>query len=525
MSEPLLSLRGLQVRFDGAPQPTLGPLDFDIAAGECLALVGPSGSGKSLTAASLLGLLPARARVGGELHFDGDRFELALRSPAPLRGHGLVWMPQDALAALHPLRGVGDQLDEMLRRHQPGPRAQRERDAQRCLRRAGLEADARLLRSPPHRLSGGQRQRMLLALCLACRPRLLIADEPTSALDALRAAEVMATFDRLRADGLALLLISHDLGAVARHAERVLVLEAGHAVECAPTLQLFAAPQSATAQRLLAAQRLPAPPPAQAQAPAGAPLLQVASLRLRYPRAARDAVDVPALAIHRGEALALVGESGSGKSSLGRCVLRLLDPAPGARIAFAGHEIGNASQGALRSLRPRLQAVFQDPFASLDPRQRVADIVTETLRVQGIPRAQREARAGELLGEVGLPPEAGARYPHQFSGGQRQRIAIARALASAPDLVVCDEAVSALDAEIQAQILALLARLSAQRGLSLLFITHDLRAAAALCERTAVMQEGRIVECAPTAQLLATPEHAYTQALLGAAQLVAADRG
>jgi len=512
VSQALLTVEGLQVRF-GAASPTLGPVDFSLQAGECLAVVGASGSGKSLTAAALLGLLPARAHACGRLRLAERELDIARESPQAWRGRGLVWMPQDPLAALHPLRRVGDQLDECIALHQGGTRTERLAVAQECLRRAGLQPEPRLLRSHPHRLSGGQRQRLLLALCLACRPQVLIADEPTSALDALHAAAVLETLDRLRADSrLGLILISHDLGAVARHADRVLVLQGGRAVETGPTAELFAAPRAEYTRRLLEAHRLPAV--SATTRPTGDDLLHIENLRLRYPRMARDAVDVPELRIARGEALALVGESGSGKSSLGRCLLRLVEPAAGARIAFADVDLAPLSQRRLRPLRSRLQAVFQDPFASLDPRQRVADIVTEALRVRGMARAEREQRAGELLEAVGLSPDSAQRFPHQFSGGQRQRIAIARALASEPELIVCDEAVSALDAEVQGQILALLSSLRAERGLSLLFITHDLRAAAALADRIAVMQDGRIVECGPTAELLSDARHPYTRALL-----------
>jgi ABC-type glutathione transport system ATPase component len=513
MTALMLQASELCVRFAGLRRATLGPLDLHLERGECLAVVGASGSGKSLAAAAMLGLLPASASASGQLRLGERTIDLARHSPAALRGSGLVWMPQDPLAALHPLRRVSAQLDECLARFQPGDATTRRAAALDCLRRAGLDPDPRILQSYPHRLSGGQRQRVLLALCLACRPCVLIADEPTSALDALRAAEVLATLQRIRfEEQLGLILISHDLSAVARHADRVLVLQDGRVVETAATAQLFAAPQAEYTRRLLAAQQLPAPPAPRTSD--SEPLLQIDGLRLRYRGAASDAVDVPSLRIGRGEALALVGESGSGKSSLGRCLLRLIEPAAGARIVFADVDLAPLSQRHLRPLRARLQAVFQDPFASLDPRQRVGDIVSEALRVRGMARTARDRRAAELLAVVGLPPDAAQRFPHQFSGGQRQRIAIARALASEPELIVCDEAVSALDAEVQGQILALLSRLRAERGLSLLFITHDLRAAASLADRIAVMQDGCIVECGPAAELLTAAQHPYTRALL-----------
>lgn len=524
MTAPLLQATGLSVRFAGAPRATLGPLDLQLDAGECLAVVGASGSGKSLAAAAMLGLLPAGASASGMLRLGDRTVNLALHSPSALRGSGLVWMPQDPLAALHPLRRVSAQLDECLLRYQPGDAAMRRAAALDCLQRAGLDPDPRILHSYPHRLSGGQRQRVLLALCLACGPQVLIADEPTSALDALRAADVLATLQSLRQkERLGLILISHDLGAVARHADRVMVLQDGRVVETAATARLFAAPQAEYTRRLLAAQQLPDPPTPVTSGKQ--PLLQIDDLRLRYRGAATDAVDVPSLRIARGEALALVGESGSGKSSLGRCLLRLIEPAAGARIVFADVDLAPLSQRHLRPQRARLQAVFQDPFASLDPRLRVGDIVTEALRVRGVARAERNQRAGELLDVVGLPADAAQRFPHQFSGGQQQRIAIARALASEPELIVCDEAVSALDAEVQAQILALLSRLRAERGLSLLFITHDLRAAASLADRIAVMQGGRIVECGPAAELLTAAQHPYTRALLDGAQRMSSHHG
>ncbi|MFK3648110.1 dipeptide ABC transporter ATP-binding protein [Lysobacter enzymogenes] len=515
----LLELHGLRVEAaerGRAPRALLGPLDLELQAGQCLGVVGESGSGKSLTALSLLGLLPAPLRARGALRVDGA--ELALDSPqhARLRGRTLAWVPQDPLASLHPLRRVGAQLVETLRAVLGlGGDAARQR-ARTLLERVQLPEPAAALARYPHEFSGGQRQRIAIALALATQPRALIADEPTSALDARIARDILDLLDRLRReDGLALLLISHDLPLVGAYAQRLLVLQRGAVVERGETAQVFAAPAQAYTRELIAADRIA---PLAAPADAGAPVLvRGEGLRMRYPRASRAALDGVDIELRRGEGLALVGESGSGKSTLGRALLRLLRGAQG-RVWFDGVDLASLDAAALRTLRARTGVVFQDPYASLDPRLRVADIVAEPLRIHGLgdPAARRE-RAAELLRAVGLPePAMLERYPHQFSGGQRQRIAIARALATRPQLLVCDEAVSALDAHHRAAVLQLLVRLKREHGLALLFVTHDLSAAAAVAERIAVLEGGRIVENGTTAQVLGAPAHAHTRALLAA---------
>jgi ABC-type microcin C transport system duplicated ATPase subunit YejF len=316
-----------------------------------------------------------------------------------------------------------------------------------------------------------------------------------------------------REEGLSLLLISHDLPLVGAYAQRLLVLQRGRVVEQGDTRTVFTAPQHAYTRELLAADRLDPLP----DSPGGAPLLlRGQDLRVRYPRAPRAALDGVSIDLHRGEGLALVGESGSGKSTLGRALLRLLRGAQG-QVRFDGVELGALDRRRLRALRARMGVVFQDPYASLDPRLRIADIVTEPLRIHGRgDAASRHARAARLLEAVGLDAAMLERYPHQFSGGQRQRIAIARALATDPELLVCDEAVSALDAHHRAAILGLLAQLKRERGLALLFVTHDLAAAAAVAERIAVLEAGRIVEAGATAQVLRAPQHPHTRALLAA---------
>lgn len=513
----MLSLRRLDVHVGS--RRLLGPLDLDLLPGQCLGVVGESGSGKSLTALSLLGLLPSGLRASGELAHDGIDIALNTRSHAALRGRVIGWVPQDPLAALHPLRTIGAQLVETLRAH-----GQPDAEARALLERVQLPEPAASLRRFPHQFSGGQRQRIAIALALCSRPKYVIADEPTSALDARIARDVLDLLDALRReDGLGLMLISHDLPLVGAYAEHVLVLQRGDVVERGATADVFAHPQHAYTRELIAADTLPHVGGASAPTigPEGrptkkAPLLRAESMRMHYPRAPKPALDDVSLILHRGEGLALLGESGSGKSTLGRAVLRLLRGAQG-RVWLDDVELTALRGAALRDMRKRIGVVFQDPYASLDSRMRVADIVGEPLRIHGIgDAASRLAKAGELLTAVGLDPDMGARWPHQFSGGQRQRIAIARALACDPDLLVCDEAVSALDAHHRREILALLATLKRERGLALLFVTHDLSAAAAVAERIAVLDAGRIVEIGDADEVLRAPQHAHTKALVEA---------
>lgn len=542
-----LSLRRLEVHVGS--RRLLGPLDLDLLPGQCLGVVGESGSGKSLTALSLLGLLPLGLHASGALAHDGIDIALNTRAHAALRGRVIGWVPQDPLAALHPLRTVGAQLVETLRAH-----GQPDAEARALLERVQLPEPAVSLRRFPHQFSGGQRQRIAIALALCSRPKYLIADEPTSSLDARIAREVLDLLDALRReDGLGLMLISHDLPLVGAYAEHVLVLQRGDVVERGATAEVFAHPQHAYTRELIEADTLPhasvgaasvgaaeaaveAPDsapngfsatsiaasaaPTTAAAPTRAkPLLRAEAMRMHYPRAPKPALDDVSLILHRGEGLALLGESGSGKSTLGRAVLRLLRGAQG-RVWLDDVELTALKGAALRNMRKRIGVVFQDPYASLDPRMRVAEIVGEPLRIHGIgDAASRHVKVGELLMAVGLDPDMGARWPHQFSGGQRQRIAIARALACDPDLLVCDEAVSALDAHHRREILALLATLKRDRGLALLFVTHDLSAAAAVAERIAVLEAGRIVEIGDATEVLRTPQHAHTRALVEARRL------
>ena len=512
----LLALRGLEI--EAGPTRLLGPLDLDLRAGECVGLVGESGSGKSLTALALLGLVPRGLRARGEIVHEAARFAPGSAAHAALRGRLLGWVPQDPLASLHPLRDIGSQLTETLHVSR-GLTGRSARDAALALLEQVQLPDAtRALQRHPHAFSGGQRQRIAIALALALQPQVLIADEPTSALDARIAREILELLDTLRRErGLAMLLVSHDLPLVGAYAQRVHVLQRGTVVEQGDTDEVLARPVHAYTRELLEADRIPPLPPSTRRA---RPVLQAEHLHVHYPRAPRPALDDVSIELRRGEGLALVGESGSGKSTLGRALLRLLHGARGRVTWMDGDtrsDLGALDRAALRRLRARTGIVFQDPFASLDPRQRIVDIVGEPLRIHGRgDRAARAAHAARLLEAVGLEAAMLTRFPHQFSGGQRQRIAIARALATDPELLVCDEAVSALDAHHRASILALLVRLKAERGLALLFVTHDLAAAAAVAERIAVLEGGRIVETGPTEQVLRAPAHPHTRALLAA---------
>ncbi|HEY2345463.1 MAG TPA: ABC transporter ATP-binding protein [Xanthomonadaceae bacterium] len=509
-----LSLRDLRVSIRGSERmPLPGPIDLAVAAGECVAIVGESGAGKSLTTLALLGLLPPTLQASGSLRVDGRNIALGSREHIALRGRTIAWVPQDALAALHPLRSIGAMLREALRASGIARGSERTKTLE-LLERVGLPSAQALLDRRPHELSGGQRQRICIALALAGRPRILLADEPTSALDLRVGRGIVNLLDALRRDlGLALVLVSHDLPLVATLAQRVLVLHRGRCVETGATTGVFSRPSAPYTRALLAAVELAGAPAARV----GPMLLAAEDLAVRYPRAAHDALKPTSIVLHRGECLALVGESGSGKSTLARAALRLLRASARGRIVLDGNDLNALGARALRPLRRRIGIVFQDPFASLDPRMTAAQIVAEPLRIHGIgDNALRHARAEELLRSVGLDASAMDRHPHQFSGGQCQRIAIARALATDPELLVCDEAVSALDARSRAAILQLLARLKSERGLAVLFITHDLDAARALADRIAVMHEGEIVETGDAKTVMAHPAHAYTRELLAA---------
>jgi peptide/nickel transport system ATP-binding protein len=515
----LIEVDALRISLPGRAD-AIGPISFAVEAGGGLGLVGESGSGKSLSLLALLDLLPPGARATGHVVFDGTPYDLSRGEQAALRGRGVGLVFQDALASLHPLRTIGSQLVETLRLREPRLSAAAARQqALEALERVGLDQPEALFDRVPHRLSGGQRQRAMIALALATQPRALFADEPTSALDVQVQRGILDLLLQLKRElGIALVFVGHDLDVVGTVCESLLVLRHGRVLEHGPRDDVLRSPQHEYTRRLIAAQHVPARSRDEnirslTSTPA-APLLSVEDLTVRYPGRDVDAVVDAAFSLRRGETLALVGESGSGKSTLGRAVLQLQQAAIGSQVNFDGVELTALSSSALKPMRRRMQIVFQDPYASLDPRQRVTQILAEPLRIHRLPHAR--ARLVELLAAVELDATHLDRYPHEFSGGQRQRIAIARALATDPDLLLCDEAVSALDALVRAQILALLERLRRDRGLALLFITHDLGVAAALSDRIAVMHRGQIVEQGECAQVLQFPQHAYTRALLAA---------
>jgi peptide/nickel transport system ATP-binding protein len=426
------------------------------------------------------------------------------------------------MTSLNPVMRIGDQISEIFEAHRALDRRRRRERVLELIAEVGLPDPATIVRAYPHELSGGQRQRVMIAIALALEPKLIIADEPTTALDVTTQAQILRLLDGLRKKhGTAVLFITHDFGVVADIADRVAVLQHGICVEAGSAESVLRNPQHDYTKRLLAAVPSLDPPPPRDLA-GGPEACTVENLTKTYRgrglfRRGREvkAAEAVSFSIKRGETLGLVGESGSGKSTVGRCLLRLVEP-DGGTVRIGNIQISDLSASAFRPLRRRIQMVFQDPFASLNPRRTVGRIIAEGPIAQGIPRAQALARARELLDLVGLQPSAADRYPHEFSGGQRQRIGIARALALDPEVLVADEPVSALDVSVQAQILALLQDLQRRLGLAILFVTHDLRVAAQMCDRVAVMQKGRIVELQPTAALFARPQHAYTRALLAA---------
>ena len=501
----------------------LHDLSLTLEAGQCLCVVGESGSGKSMLAKALLRLLPAGPRVeGGRIRFRGeDLAGLGEEAMRQLRGRAVSMVFQEPMSALNPLLSVGRQIDETLQAHGVRGREQRRQRILDLLGYVGLPDPGRLQHALPFELSGGQRQRMVIAMALAFDPLLLIADEPTSALDVTTQAQILALLRRIqREKGMAMLFITHDFAVVEAIADRVLVLEKGHLVEQGSAQQVLQQPQQDYTRQLLAAVSASAlhPRPALHGREAVLEARQLAKSFSRragwWGRRSTQALDQVDLRLVEGETLGIVGASGSGQSPLGRALVRLL-AVDGGSIQWQGREVAGLSQSRLRGLRGAVQMIFQDPFASLNPRQRIETQLMTGPLAQGVEREEAARRAREVLELVGLPATALQRFPHEFSGGQRQRIGIARALAVRPRILIADECVSALDALIQVQILELLESLQRRLKLSIVFITHDLRVAARLCDRIAVMKGGQVVETGETAQVLDQPQHPYTRRLLG----------
>ncbi|WP_434111950.1 ABC transporter ATP-binding protein [Methylocaldum sp. GT1TLB] len=527
----LLSVSDLHVSFRQGAEliAAVSGVSFHIDKGETFALVGESGSGKSVTALSVLRLLPHNGRImRGQVSLGGtDLFGLPEYAMSAIRGLRIGIIFQDPMSSLNPVMTVGRQIGEVLRlqRGLQG-RAARNR-ASELLDHVGLPNPERHLNEYPHQLSGGMRQRVMIAIALAGEPDLLIADEPTTALDVTIQAQILELLERLkRESGMALWLITHDFGIVAELADRVAVMRAGKIVEQSDREGFFEKPEHPYSRELFTVMPRLDACLARPETHHSDPLLVVEDFKVHYPikrgilQRTVDyvrAVDGVSLSVAQGETLALVGESGCGKTTLGKGILNLIENS-GGRVRFDGADITGLRGEERRKRYAEMQIVFQDPYSSMNPRMVVGDIVEEGLRAlhPSMTEKERRERVEDLLHGVGLPKEARLRYPHEFSGGQRQRICIARALAVDPKLIVCDEPTSALDVSVQAQILKLLRDLRDRRGLSYLFITHDLAVVAELADRVAVMHRGKIVEMGSTQQVLFKPAHSYTKRLLEA---------
>lgn len=526
-ARPVLSVRDVTIALpQGADREhAVENISFDVNAGEILCLLGESGSGKSVISFSVMGLLPDNVRVASGEIWLGDVNLLAL-SPTQLReirGDDVAMIFQEPMTALNPVMTCGDQLDELLAEHTELSASARKAKTLAMFEAVKLPEPERIFSSYPHQLSGGQRQRIMIAMALILEPKLLIADEPTTALDVTTQAEVLTLIKTLQRErGTAVLFITHDMGVVAEIADRVVVLQHGKQVEAGTKNQVLREPREAYTQMLIAS--VPGiEPPAERQTHAGSAVLAIKRLGKTYSSggwlqkkretvAARDVN----LALHPGETVGIVGESGSGKSTVARCITRLIDPTTG-EMMLGGTQLDTVHRDSLKLARKRIQIIFQDPYRSLDPRQRVGEAIIEGPLNFGVTREVAMARARELMNFVRLSPDVLSRYPNEFSGGQRQRISIARALALDPEVLICDEAVSALDVSVQAQVLKLLEEIQAKLNLAILFITHDLRVAAQICDRVIVMQKGLVVEEGATRDVFLAPQHAYTQRLLASA--------
>jgi peptide/nickel transport system ATP-binding protein len=525
--QPVASIRNLKIALPkGAERAyAVDGVSLDLHPGKIVCVVGESGSGKSMCAHALMGLLPDTVTIeGGEILFEGnDLLMLNDQGWRDQRGRRFAMVFQEPMTALNPLMRIGDQMMEVFEAHGLLTPAERRAKALSLAREVGLPDPESIVRAYPHQLSGGQRQRAMIAMALALEPTLLVADEPTTALDVTTQAQILKLIRNLqRSRDMAVMFITHDFGVVADIADQVVVLRHGKVVEEGSAAELFAHPKHDYTKALLAA--VPSiDPPVRAPLPDSGKAVEVIGLDKTYVtsggwfRSERrvEAAKEVNFTIQKGETLGLVGESGSGKSSVARLLVRLIEPDRGT-VRIGDVDLTRLKGRGLRAQRHRIQMIFQDPFASLNPRRTVGHIIGDGMIARGTAPKAAMQRARELLALVGLDAGAASRYPHEFSGGQRQRVGIARALALEPEIIIADEAVSALDVSVQAQVLALLEDLKARLGLSMLFITHDLRVAAQICDRIAVMQRGVIVEMKPTTALFAAPEHPYTRELLAA---------
>ena len=554
MTKPVLSVSNLAVSFraEGQWRQVVKGISFDIEPKETVALVGESGSGKSVTALSIMRLAQAGAsKVEGSIKL-GDRELLTLseQEMRRVRGNEIAMIFQEPMTSLNPVLTIGLQIAESLVLHRGLSRSQAAAETVRLLERVRIPTAAARFHEYPHRFSGGMRQRVMIAMALACKPRLLIADEPTTALDVTIQAQILELIKTLQdEEGMSVLFITHDMGVVAEIADRTIVMYDGHAVEAGKTADVFARPRHSYTRALLSAvpklgsmdgfarpmrfpvvDRLTGESDVPAQTPdtvklTERPVVEVSNLTTRFEirsgilgqvHGRVHAVENVSFSVQPGETLALVGESGCGKSTTGRSVLRLVEPMAGS-VLLDGVDVMKLSRRDLRKQRMRAQMIFQDPFASLDPRMNVGAAIAEPLLVNKLAsRSEARDRVSELLRRVGLKPEMAVRYPHEFSGGQRQRICIARALALEPRLIVADEAVSALDVSVKAQVINLMLELQARLGLAFLFISHDMAVVERVSHRVAVMYLGEIVEIGPRSAIFGNPQHPYTKRLLTA---------
>ncbi len=554
MTSPILTVSNLTTSFrvEGKWKSVVRNVSFDIMPKETLAVVGESGSGKSVTALSIMRLNPPQSsKIEGSIKLNGkELLTLPDSEMRHIRGNEIAMIFQEPMTSLNPVLTIGFQIAEALILHRGLSRSEAEAETIRLLEKVRIPAAKSRFHEYPHRFSGGMRQRVMIAMALACKPKLLIADEPTTALDVTIQAQILELIKQLQdEEGMSVLFITHDMGVVAEIADRTVVMYNGEQVETGSTDDIFRNPQKPYTKSLLSAvpklgsmigkarpMRFPVVDKTTGESDvpvevpdtvkeAERPVLEVAGLTTRFEirggllssvRGRVHAVENVSFSLKAGETLALVGESGCGKSTTGRSVMRLIEPIAGS-VLLDGVDVLKLNQHDLREQRKRMQMIFQDPFASLNPRMTVGDSIAEGPLAHGlIARGEAKTYVRQWLAAVGLDPDFADRYPHQFSGGQRQRVAIARALAMQPDVVVCDEPVASLDVSIQAQIINLLIRLRQELDLTLIFISHDLSVVRHLCDRVAIMYRGRIVESGPAGAIYDHPQHDYTKRLLAA---------
>jgi peptide/nickel transport system ATP-binding protein len=545
-NQPVLSIENLTTSFKTSEgwRDVIRNINLKVDAGETVAIVGESGSGKSVTALSTMRLLPAgKARCEGKILLSGrDLLKISEAEMRSVRGGAIGMIFQEPMTSLNPVFTIGNQIAEALVLHQSLSWQAAEAEALRLMERVRIPAARTRLNEYPHKFSGGMRQRVMIAMALACRPKLLIADEPTTALDVTIQAEILHLIRELqREENMAVLFITHDMGVVAEVADRTVVMFRGDMIEAGPTPEIFASPKAVYTKSLLASiprlgtmgnavapKRFPEVDPSSGAAIDGremqsvsetvAPILKVNDLSVRFdlPNGRIHAVEGVSFDLRPGETLSLVGESGCGKSTTGRAIIRLINPTAGS-IVIDGQEVTKANTRELRGMRRTSQMIFQDPFASLNPRITVGSAIAEPMLAHGV-TAKRDvkARVGELLEQVGLSAKMADRHPHEFSGGQRQRISIARALALNPKFIIADEAVSALDVSVKAQVSNLLLELQQERQLAYLFISHDMAVVERVSHRVAVMFLGEIVEIGPRSAIFENPQHPYTRRLISA---------